>query len=181
VTDQASVAMWRRSTWFDRHLPVIRSGMKVLDLACGIGRHAIPAALKGADVVAIDKDKEKLKVAREEAEKKGAVVTWVHDDLETMAAVPTGFDVVMLFNYFDRGRFPAFVGAVRPGGLFLCEVFMEGQRAYGWGPTNPDHLARPSELSRLIRPLELEYAREVLEVIDNRYAARASVLARRVE
>ena len=180
MTDQCSVAMWRRSTWFDLHLPLIRSGMKVLDLACGIGRHAIPAALKGADVVAIDKDEEKLKIGREQGERKGAVVTWVHDDLETMT-MPSGFDVVMLFNYLDRSRFPAFMEAVRPGGFLLCEAFLDGQRGYGWGPTSPNHLLQPSELSRLIRPLELDYGREVLEVIDNRYASRASVLARRVK
>jgi tellurite methyltransferase len=180
VTDQTSQAIWRRSTWFDIHMPLIRSGMKVLDLACGIGRHAIAAALRGADVVAIDRDEEKLRLGREQSEKKGAVVTWVHDDLETMT-MPTGFDLVMLFNYLDRRRFPSFVEAVRPGGFFIYEGFLEGQRGYGWGPTSPNHLLKPSELSRLIRPLELVYGREVLEVIDNRYAARASVLARRVQ
>jgi SAM-dependent methyltransferase len=39
--------------------------MRVLDLACGEGRHAIAAALLGAQVVGLDRDEARLSTARE--------------------------------------------------------------------------------------------------------------------
>ena len=49
------------STWFTWHDYLITKGSRVLDLACGEGRHSVAAALKGATVTALDKDEtEKL-------------------------------------------------------------------------------------------------------------------------
>jgi SAM-dependent methyltransferase len=174
-------AVWeveRPSTWFRNHEYVITAGMRVLDLASGRGRHSVAAALRGADVVGVESDEEKLADARGLAAKQGVNVTWVSGDLETME-IPTGFDVVLLFNYLDRARFRDFVAAVKPGGWLLAETFLRGQTLHGWGPTNPAHLLEPGELLHLIEPLDLVFGREVTEVIDNRNAVRASVLARR--
>ena len=174
-------AVWdveRPSTWFRDHEYIVKPGMRVLDLACGRGRHSVGAALRGAEVVGIDSDESKLSDARSLAAKNGVEVSWVAGELETME-IPTDFDLVLLFNYLDRGRFPDFLGAVKPGGWFLAETFLSGQTLFGWGPTNPKHLLEPGELMDLIKPLDLVFGREVTEVIDNRNAVRASVLARR--
>ncbi len=168
----------RPSTWFHGHEYIITPGMRVLDLACGTGRHAVAAGLRGADVVGIDNDEKKLQAARKRASRNNVNITFVPADLETMD-IPAGFDVVLLFNYLDRQRFPVFVDAVTPGGWFFGETYLRSHVRFGWGPNSPDHLLEPGELFKLIGPLGLVFGREVTEVIDTRSAARASVVARR--
>lgn len=61
----------RPSTWLTWHDYLIRPGMRVLDLACGEGRHALKAAQWGASVVALDDDDTKLETGREAASRLG--------------------------------------------------------------------------------------------------------------
>ncbi len=153
--------------------------MRVLDLACGRGRNAIAAAKLGAHVVAVDVDEEKLRTAAQAAKESGVTVQWVRADLRS-DQVPAGpFDLVMIFNYLDRTRLDTFLGAVAPGGYFMAETFLEAQREFGWGPSSPDHLLRPAELLSLVHPFEIILARDVIETIDGRQMALASVLAQR--
>jgi len=169
----------RPSTWFAWHAELFGPGVRVLDLASGGGRHAIAAAQRRAQVVALDSDKGKLKDARKAAEKLQLSIEWVQADLTVYALPPRAFDVVMMFNYLDRNRMPDFLEAVRPGGYILLETFLEGQRQFGWGPKSDDHLLRPGELLRLIDGFEVELAREAIEVVGGRPMAVASVLGRR--
>ena len=155
--------------------------MRVLDVACGRGRHAIAAAARGADVVALDDDEGRLIAAERAAKKAHVPVRWVKSDL-AQDPIPNGpYDLVMVFNYLDRARMPVFLEAVRPGGYFMAETFLLQQRELGWGPTSDEHLLRPSELWSLVEPFEIVLARDVLEVLDGRPMAVASVLARRPE
>ena len=155
--------------------------MRVLDLASGAGRHALPAAERGAEVVAVDEDAESLEILEREAERRHLPVKCLHMDLRTSQIAPAAFDVVMLFNYLDRSRFPDFRRAVRPGGHLLAETFLTAQREQGWGPQGDEHLLVPGELLRLVEPFEVVLSREVIEMIDGRPAALASVLARNAE
>lgn len=129
--------------------------------------------------MAIDWSAERLAIARERARVANVAVEWSQNDLDTIRIPEAAFAVVMVFNYLDRKRFPEMVRAVRPGGFLLYETFHVGQRQLGWGPTSPDHLLEPLELLELVQPLVVEFSREVLETIDTRSAALASVLARR--
>jgi tellurite methyltransferase len=151
----------------------------VLDLASGGGRHAVLAAQRGANVTAVDMDPDRLKALDREASRRRLAVKSVLADLTTYAVPPRAFDVVMIFNYLDRSRIEAFREAVRPGGHLLVETFLEAQREQGWGPESDDHLLEPGEILRLAGPFDVVLAREVLEVIDGRPAAVASLLARR--
>ncbi|MBI2073612.1 MAG: methyltransferase domain-containing protein, partial [Gemmatimonadetes bacterium] len=54
----------RPSAWFTWHAGVIRPQSRVLDLACGRGRHAIAAASLGAAVTAVDADAERIAAGR---------------------------------------------------------------------------------------------------------------------
>jgi len=98
-------------------------------------------------------------------------------DLRTSEIAAASFDVVLLFDYLDRERFPDFLRAVRPGGYLLAETFLVSQRQQGWGPESDEHLLQPGELLRLVSPFEVFLSREVIEMIDGRPAAVASVLA----
>lgn len=151
--------------------------MRVLDLACGPGRHALLAAERGAEVVAVDADANSLTVLEREAQRRKLSVKCLHMDLKTSEIAPASFDVVMLFDYLDRDRFSDFLAAVKPGGCLLGETFLTAQRQQGWGPESDEHLLQPGELLKLVEPYEVFLSREVIEMIDGRPAAVASVLA----
>lgn len=155
--------------------------MRVLDIPCGRGRHALAAAQRGAKVVAVDNDPSQLHAAREAARRAQLDIEWRELDLERDPLPDGPFDVVMSFRYLDRARLPLFLDRVRPGGYFLAETFLVHQRDLGWGPASDQHLLRPGELWTLVQPFEIVLARDVLEVLDGRPMAVASVLAKRPE
>jgi len=170
----------RPSTWFFWQAHFIRPGARLLDLACGEGRHALAAAALGAHVLGVDHDSEKLATARDMASLRGLNAEFRCVDLEGAWPELGVFDVVLVFNYLDRARMPQVVECLGPGGVLIMETFLEAQRELGWGPADSAHLLRPGELTRLVQPLEVVHGREVLEPVDaERWRAVASVVARR--
>jgi 2-polyprenyl-3-methyl-5-hydroxy-6-metoxy-1,4-benzoquinol methylase len=170
----------RPSSWFSWHAALVKPGARVLDVASGGGRHAIAAAELGARVTAVDADGGRLRNARKAAQHRRLSVEWIEADLEQYAVPECTFDVVMIFNYLDRRRMLDFSRAVRPGGFFILETFLEGQRELGWGPKSDEHLLKPGELPNLLAPLEVVLYREALDFSDGRPMAVASVLAARL-
>ncbi|MDQ5840195.1 MAG: class I SAM-dependent methyltransferase [Chloroflexota bacterium] len=157
---------------------MIRPGARVLDLACGQGRHGLAAAALGAEVVGVDRDAAKLATAREWAAAANLTVDWREADLEAPWPELGCFDAVLVFNYLDRASMPRILGLVAPGGRLIMETFLEAQREAGWGPTSERHLLRPGELARLVAPLTVVHGREVFETVDaERWRAVASAIA----
>ena len=168
----------RPSTWFVWHAHRIRPGARVLDLACGEGRHSLAAAALGARVTAIARDAIKLATARGRAGVSGLSIDWQEQDLEGEWPELGVFDAVLVFNYLDRANMPRILQLVAPGGLLFMETFLEAQREAGWGPTSSAHLLRPGELGRLVAPLTVLHGREALETVDaEHWRAVASVVA----
>ena len=169
----------RPTSWFFWHAHLIRPGSRVVDLACGWGRHSIAAARRGARVLAIDRDVEKLADARARAVEGGLSIDWRELDLEGPWPELGTFDAVLVFNYLDRASMPRILRLVAPGGLLMMETFLEAQREAGWGPTSEEHLLRSGELARLVSPLKIVHGREALEPVDSsRWQAIASIVAR---
>ena len=73
----------------------IRPGEVVLDVACGTGNAAIPAAQAGAQVTGVDLSPEMLAVARRRAESAGVEVAWTEADAERLPWDDGAFDVVL--------------------------------------------------------------------------------------
>ena len=73
----------------------IRSGERVLDVAAGTGTSALPAARRGAEVVATDLTPELLEVGRTQAAAEGVDVTWQTADAEALPFGDAVFDVTM--------------------------------------------------------------------------------------
>lgn len=65
------------SAWLQRWLHLIPAGGRVLDLACGSGRHALFLAARGHPVTAVDRD---LGASANVRDTPG--VTWLAHDLE---------------------------------------------------------------------------------------------------
>jgi SAM-dependent methyltransferase len=130
------------SVWVTRFIPLLRPGGRMLDLACGGGRHSRLLAARGHTVFAVDRDPRAI------ASLAGAAgVTAVCADLEG-APWPfpdRRFDGIVVTNYLHRPLFPAIVTALEEGGVLLYETFMRGHERFG-KPSNPAFLLAPGEL-----------------------------------
>lgn len=128
------------SEWVQRFAPLIPTASRVLDVACGSGRHAALLAALGHQVTGVDRDSEAL--ARLPAD-----VTAIHTDIENSPWPLPGqqFDAVVVTNYLWRDLWPQIVGSVRGGGVLIYETFAEGNGAYG-KPSRPDFLLVGGEL-----------------------------------
>src|SRR5688500_2866971 len=73
----------------------ITPGMRVLDVASGTGNAAIPAAARGADVVASDLTPELFEAGRRRAADAGVELEWVEADAEHLPFDDESFDVVI--------------------------------------------------------------------------------------
>ena len=168
----------RPSAWLLWHDYLFRPGLRVLDLACGEGRHALKAAQWGATVTGLDNDEARLETAREAASRLGVSVDWKSVDLEGEWPELGQFDAVLGLNYLDRGRMVDICRLVAPDGLLFMEAYLDWQRDLGWGPTSEEHLLKPGELAQLVAPLEILHGREVFEPLDaTKVRAVASVVA----
>jgi len=103
---------------------------RILDLACGHGRHAIELARRGYTLVTgLDLTPAYLEMAVREAERAGVAVEWVQGDMRTLA-FNCEFDAVYsMFTalfYFDdetnQGVLESISRALRPGGRFLVDT-----------------------------------------------------------
>ena len=102
---------------------------RVLDAACGVGRHAIRLAAAGYDVVGLDSSHLFLERARAGAQDVAVAIDLVHGDIREL---PYGsdFDAVLNLNtawgYYDDAEnqraLQSMADALRPGGLFVLEI-----------------------------------------------------------
>ncbi|MGH7724348.1 MAG: class I SAM-dependent methyltransferase [Candidatus Eiseniibacteriota bacterium] len=73
----------------------ITPGMKILDVACGTGNSAIPAAQRGAEVIGIDIAPNLLEQARARAKEAGVSARFEEGDAEKIAYPDASFDAVV--------------------------------------------------------------------------------------
>lgn len=72
----------------------VEPGMRVLDVACGTGNAALPAAVAGASVAGLDLVPELLEAGRGKAEAAGVEIEWVEGDAEALPFDDGSFDRV---------------------------------------------------------------------------------------
>jgi SAM-dependent methyltransferase len=130
------------SLWITRFAHLVAPGARVLDLACGFGRHALFFAARGATVLAVDRDAAALATL--------AGVDGVETrclDVEATAWPLAGerFDAIVVNHYLHRPLFPHLRRALAADGALLYETFAVGNEAFG-RPSNPDFLLLPDEL-----------------------------------
>ena len=99
----------------------IGPGVRVLDVAAGTGNASIPAALRGAEVVASDLTPELLDAGRERARAAGAELEWAVADAEALPFADASFDVAMsaigaMFAPYHQKAADELVRVTRPGG-----------------------------------------------------------------
>ncbi|MDR3701338.1 MAG: methyltransferase domain-containing protein [Candidatus Sulfopaludibacter sp.] len=97
-----------------------------LDLACGTGRHALYLAKLGWQVTAVDASAVALDLLRRNVG--GLPVDVRRADLERCEFTigPESYDLICDFLYLQRSLFPAIREGIRPGGLFLGAMRLDG-------------------------------------------------------
>jgi SAM-dependent methyltransferase len=133
------------SPWIVRHAHLVPAGARVLDLACGHGRHARLFAARGARVLAVDRDAALLSTLEGVSGIETRAV-----DLEAGGWPLAGarFDAVVVTNYLHRPLLPHLVEALADDGTLLYETYARGNEAFG-RPARPDFLLEPGELLAL--------------------------------
>lgn len=119
---------------------------RALDLACGLGRHALALAERGWQVIAVDASATALE--KLQAAASALPVQTVLADLEAGAFViePAAYDLVVVTCYLQRDLFAAIRAGLRPGGLFVGAIAVEDADPQV-RPMNPAFLLQPGELA----------------------------------
>jgi SAM-dependent methyltransferase len=149
------------SPWLLENADLLPRGGKVLDVACGRGRHALLLASAGFEVHAIDRAPEAIAFVRDTAERLGLKLNAEVVDLETDPPPDLGSstcDAVLVFNYLHRPLFPALRAVVKTGGRIFYETFTTRQAERGH-PRNPAFLLKDGELSELMAPFTIVRSR----------------------
>ena len=149
------------SPWLIKNADLLPRGGRVLDVACGRGRHALLLAGAGFDVRAIDRNPDAIAFVRDTAARLGWAINAEVVDLETdpPPAIATEFDAVLVFNYLHRPLAPALRDALKPGGRIFYETFTIHQAERGH-PTSPAFLLKDGELAELMAPCTILRSRE---------------------
>jgi len=131
------------SPWIARFATLIEPPARLLDLACGSGRHGRLFLDKGCSVSFADIDLSGVSDLQGQAE-------LIQADLEQPESQPwplgtRQWDAVIVTNYLWRPRWRDLIGSIASGGLLLYETFMRGQERFG-KPNNPAFLLAPGEL-----------------------------------
>lgn len=131
---------------------------RAVDLACGLGHNAIWLAQQGWQVDAVDVSSVGLEIAARLADASGAKVRWILADLDEAILQEGVYDLVTVFRFLDRQRFPEWIPRLlRQGGRLVYETFTVGELHREDGPIrNRSFLLEPGELSRLFPSLEVQ-------------------------
>jgi SAM-dependent methyltransferase len=117
----------------DRAIMMLRpeGGERVLDLACGVGRHSLELRRRGFEVVGVDISPDLLEMAERDAEAQSLEITFVQADLRELD-MRDEFDLVLSLNdgavgYFEtdeenRRTFEVISQALRDGGGHLMQL-----------------------------------------------------------
>ena len=163
------------SAWVVRWAGHIPPAGRVLDVACGNGRHARLLAARGHGVEAVDRDSVRM------ADLAGVPgISARCADLENAPWPYAGqqFSGIVVIHYLHRPLFPHLLAALATGGVLIYETFAVGNERYG-RPSNPAFLLKPGELLEVVRGRLEVVAYEALEVSDPKPAVLQRICAMR--
>lgn len=123
----------RTESEIKRALTMLRpqGGERILDLACGTGRHSLELVRQGFSVVGVEISPELVEIAERDAAEQGLDATFIQGDLRELD-FEEEFDVVLNLNdgavgYFETDEenhrtFEVISRALEPGGKNLIQV-----------------------------------------------------------
>jgi tellurite methyltransferase len=112
----------------------------VVDIGCGVGRHALYLAEQGFTVTGIDLSESGLSVAREEARKAGVSIDYRTGDFTGLPIPDTSIDLALAWNVIYHGDEDVVRQAIaeirrvlKPDGVFLGTMISKRHNRYGDG------------------------------------------------
>lgn len=150
TTDTLPPSEWVRR--WGHLIPDRPGGARVLNLACGQGRHSRWLMRQGHQVTAVDRDAQALAGLAE----LGPWVRTLQADLENGPWPLEGheFEAVVVTNYLWRPLWPRILVSLAPGGLLVYETFADGNASVG-RPARPEFLLQSGELLRVCAGLRI--------------------------
>jgi SAM-dependent methyltransferase len=143
-----------RADWLDAHPDVVamlpelkaRGVRTILDLGCGVGRHALLLAANGFAVDAFDGSSTGLEVLRETVKQRGTTLGLHHGNADALPFADATFDFVLSWNVIYHGtlgetghRIAEAWRVLKPGGLFQVTMLPTRNTNYGLGRTVAPH------------------------------------------
>jgi SAM-dependent methyltransferase len=145
----SSVSPWVAR--FAEQIPFKTSPTKrVLDYACGNGRHTVFLASLGCPVLAVDHHLPSLQ-AIEQCQLKDVEIRCINLEMDKFAFDPDleRFSGVIVTNYLYRPYLSNILDLLDVGGVLIYETFANGNEAFG-KPSNPHFLLRENELLEVV-------------------------------
>ena len=151
-----------------------------LDVACGLGRHAIWLAERGWQVTAVDSSPVGMRILEEQSRGAGLSLNLVAADLERWEFVieREAFDLIVVCNYLQRDLFPSIKAGTRVGGVVIATIPMVDNDP-NVKPMNPAYLLNPGELRAEFSGWELIHSFEG-KPPDTSHRATADIVARKI-
>jgi len=148
-------------------------GMKVLDVACGTGNQALPAARSGAAVTGVDIATNLLAQARQRATQENLSIQFDEGDAEQLPYPDAQFDVVLSMFGAMFGPRPELVASelqrvCRPGGLIAMANWTPDSFVGKSFQINGRHVAPPPGI-----PAPVLWGRE--EIVRERFGSRVDL------
>jgi 2-polyprenyl-3-methyl-5-hydroxy-6-metoxy-1,4-benzoquinol methylase len=144
--------------------PAFPHGGRVLDVAGGIGRHALFYARRGWQATMIDISETATANLKQVAEGEKLSIAIYTADLDEfrLTGWKEQFDLVLVFFYLQRKLFPALEGLLRRGGLLIYKTHLRSRTNSKTAPSHPLHVLEPGELMKTFATMEILHYRERL-------------------
>jgi SAM-dependent methyltransferase len=118
-------------------------GGAALDLAGGIGRHALWLAKKNWQVTVVDISEVAIRKLGQKAQLLDLTLNLLALDAQEYTFAPASFDLIVMFYHLDRDICPQVLSTLKPGGFLICKSSVCWDDPYeGVAPANLRPLAK---------------------------------------
>lgn len=130
-----------------------------LDLACGLGRHALWLASRRWRVSVVDLSNVAIGKLTQTARERNVKLDVLVGDAAEYKFEPPRFDLIVLFYHLDRNLFPKMVSALNPGGVLICKMSLRWDSDGRRMALSNDPLSR-NELPSLVQGMHVLFHQE---------------------
>jgi SAM-dependent methyltransferase len=125
------------------------NGGTALDLAGGIGRHALWLAQRNWQVTVVDISEVAIRILHQKAQQLDLTLDLLALDAREYSFQPAYFNLILMFYHFDRNICPKVLSTLKPGGFLICKSSLSWDSYEGAAPTSIKPLERSEILSML--------------------------------
>jgi SAM-dependent methyltransferase len=155
------------SAWVLERCLALPERALVVDVAAGLGRHAVALAERGRRAVAVDFVEGAVQIAVQRAWGVPGEVWGVVADALALPFGDATLDAIVTVNFLDRALFATFARLLRPGGRLVAETYTRRHAELvaagrARAPRSPAYMLDAGELRTLVAPLRVVAGREEL-------------------